>query len=301
MTQPISGIVPILLTPFDDSGAIDFDGLAAEIDFAIAAGVHGLGVALGSEVFKFNEAERLEVTTAVVGAVRGRVPVVINTGAHGTDLAVHYSRLAEKAGADALMVIPPHFWPVSAAEIAHYYQTIDAAVGIPIVLQDIPQAPVSPALAVRLAGECRNVRYVKVETLPITTKVMEMAAVASEVLTIFGGAGGGYFIEEMRRGARGTMPFPSQSDAFVETWNRFAAGDEAGARRVFDRTIMPVVRLGNQGGDTFFHIQKQLLVKRGIFRSAAVRAPTIAIDPVTRREIDELVEELAALPPVSEL
>lgn len=292
--RTIEGVVPILVTPFDEQGRIDVDSLKSLIDFNIAAGVHGLGVALGSEIFKFSEAERDLVARTVAGHVAGRVPVVINTGASGTDLAVQYSRAAEAAGADALMVIPPHFMPASAAEIADYYRTIDAAVGIPLILQDIPQAPVPPPLAVRLASECRNVRYIKVETLPSTTKVAEMAAAAGEVLTIFGGAGGSYFIEEMRRGAKGTMPFCSQPAAFVETWNRFRAGDEKGARQVFDSTIMAVNRLGAQGGDLFYHLHKQLLVRLGVIRTAVVRGPTIAVDPISQREIDELIEQLLA-------
>ena len=292
--QTIRGVVPILVTPFDERGRIDEDSLRSLIDFNIAAGVHGLGVALGSEIFKFNEAERDLLTRAVVKHVNGRVPVVINTGASGTDLALQYSRAAEAAGADALMVIPPFFMPASGAEIAHYYRTIDAGVGIPIILQDIPQAPVPPGLALRLADECRNVKYVKVETLPITTKVAEMSAAAGQRLIIFGGAGGSYFIEEMRRGAQGTMPFCSQPAAFVETWNRFQAGDEKGARQVFDAAIMAVNRLGSQGGDLFYHLHKQLLVKLGVIRHAYVRSPTITIDPVSQREIDELLEQLVA-------
>ncbi len=290
----LEGVIPILITPFDERGRIDVDSLQQLIDFNIAAGVHGLGVALGSEIFKFSEAERNQVAKIVVDHARGRVPVVINTGASGTDLAVQYSQAAETAGADVLMVIPPHFMPASATEILDYYKAIDAAVGIPIILQDIPQAPVPPGMATRLAAECRNIRYIKVETLPITTKVAEMSASASKVLTIFGGAGGSYFIEEMRRGAQGTMPFCSQPGAFVETWNRFQAGDEKGARQVFDASIMAVNRLGAQGGDVFYHLHKQLLVRLGVIKHAMVRSPTIVVDPVTQREIDELLDQLVA-------
>lgn len=292
--KPIEGVVPILVTPFDEEGRIDEASLRNLIDFNIEAGVHGLGVALGSEIFKFSEAERDTITRIVVTHTAGRVPVIINTGAPGTDLAVQYSRAAERAGADALMVIPPHFMPASAEEIVDYYRRIDAAVGVPLILQDIPQAPVPPGLALRLQGECRNVRYIKVETLPITSKVADMARVAGDVLTIFGGAGGSYFIEEMRRGARGTMPFCSQPREFVATWNRFQAGDEAGAREVFDATIMAVNRLGAQGGDVFYHLHKQLLVKLGVIRTALVRSPTLAVDPVTQGEIDQLIEQLVS-------
>jgi 4-hydroxy-tetrahydrodipicolinate synthase len=149
-------------------------------------------------------------------------------------------------------------------------------------------------MALRLKKECKNVSYIKVETLPITTKVADMAGAAGDQLTIFGGAGGSYFIEEMRRGARGTMPFCSQPKAFVETWDRFQAGDETGARKVFDSSIMAVNRLGAQGGDLFYHLHKQLLVRLGVIRTAVVRSPTITIDPITQREMTELIEQIAA-------
>jgi dihydrodipicolinate synthase/N-acetylneuraminate lyase len=292
MTTPLRGVVPILITPFDEEGRIDIDSLQSLVDFNIAAGVHGLGVALGSEIFKFNEAERDLVTRTVVDHVKGRIPIVINTGAAGTDLAVQYSRAAETAGADALMVIPPHFQPAGPSEIVDYYRTIDRAVKVPLILQDIPQAPVPPGMALRLREDCENVSMIKVETLPITTKVAEMAVAVGQRLTIFGGAGGTYFIEEMRRGAQGTMPFCSQPAAFVKTWDHFQSGDEKGARAVFDSSVMAVNRLAAQGGDLFYHVHKQLLVRLGVIRTAVVRSPTVTLDPVSQREIDELLDQL---------
>ena len=293
---PLRGVVPILVTPFDETGRIDEPSLRRLVDFNIAAGVHGLGVALGSEVIKFTEAERDAVIRCVVSAVGGRVPVVINSGAAGTDLAVAYSRRAEELGADALMVIPPSFMPVGVEEIADYYRQISKAVGIPIFLQDVPQAPISPGLALRIARECEHVTYIKVENLPVTSRVADMAQAAGDALTIFGGAGGSYFIEEMRRGSSGTMPFCSQPAAFVEVWDRFQRGDERGARKAFDDNVMAINRLGQQGGDLFYHMHKQLLVRQGIIRSAFVRSPTLRIDPVTQRELDELLADLVPEP-----
>ncbi len=59
MTLPeLHGVVPILLTPFDAHGRIDAESLRNLVDFTIDAGVHGLGIALGSEVYKLTEAER---------------------------------------------------------------------------------------------------------------------------------------------------------------------------------------------------------------------------------------------------
>jgi 4-hydroxy-tetrahydrodipicolinate synthase len=123
-----------------------------------------------------------------------------------------------------------------------------------------------------------------------------MSQAAGDRLTIFGGAGGSYFIEEMRRGAHGTMPFCSQPADFVAVWDAFQAGNEQAARERFDATIMAVNRLGNQGGDIFYAIHKQLLVRRGIIRNALVRSPTTAIDPITQREIDELLAQIVPTP-----
>ena len=288
----LQGVIPILVTPFDEKGRIDEESLANLIEFNIAAGVHGLGVAIGSEMFKFNEAERAQVTRRVIESTRRRVPVVINTGASGTDLAVYYSRLAEEAGADALMIIPPAFMPAWAAEVLDYYRQISAAVGIPIILQDTPAAPIHPSLAARIADECERVEYIKVETLPIVPKVDDMVRLAGDKLTVFGGAGGTYFIEELRRGSLGTMPFCSQPAAFVEVWNRYWSGDQRGARAVFEKTIMPVNKLASQGADIFYHVHKHLLLRQGVIRSATVRSPTVAIDEITQREINELLDDL---------
>jgi 4-hydroxy-tetrahydrodipicolinate synthase len=79
------GIFPILITPFDEHARIDEDSLRGLVEFNLAAGVHGLGIALGSEVFKLSEAERDQMTRIVVDQVAKRVPVVVNTGAAGTD------------------------------------------------------------------------------------------------------------------------------------------------------------------------------------------------------------------------
>ena len=177
-TETMQGVFPILVTPFDDKGRIDEESLRALVEFNLDAGVHGLGVAIGSEMFKFNEAERAEVTRIVIDQVRKRVPVVINTGAGGTDLAVFYSRTAEDAGADALMIIPPAFLPAGPDEVVDYYRAISDAVSIPIFLQDIPAAPIPPGLARRIAETAENVRYIKVETLPVTAKVAEMVNAA---------------------------------------------------------------------------------------------------------------------------
>lgn len=291
-TETMRGVFPILVTPFDEKSRVDEESLRRLIEFNLDAGVHGLGVALGSEIFKLSEAERDQVTRLVVDQVRGRVPVVINTGAPGTDLARFYSQRAEELGADALMILPPSFMPASPVEVLDYYRAISDAVNIPIFLQDVPTATIPAGLARQLAEECTWVQYIKVESVPITAKVAEMVAKAGDHLVVFGGAGGGYFIEEMRRGSVGTMPFCSQPEAFVGIWNAYQAGDERAAREIFDRTITPISRLAAQGVGIFYHVHKELLRHRGIIRTATVRSPAPPVDALTQRELQQVLDEL---------
>ena len=61
-TRAMQGVFPILITPFDEAGRVDEESLRRLVEFNINAGVHGLGVALGSEIFKLSEAERDQVT-----------------------------------------------------------------------------------------------------------------------------------------------------------------------------------------------------------------------------------------------
>ena len=79
-----NGVFPILLTPFDEQERIDEDSLRGEVDFVIDAGVHGVGLALGSEILSLSEAERQQLIRSVVDQVSGRVPVVVNTGAQSS-------------------------------------------------------------------------------------------------------------------------------------------------------------------------------------------------------------------------
>ena len=291
-TKIMQGVFPILVTPFNEDWTIDEESLRRLIDFDIEAGVHGLGIALGSEVFKLTEAERGQLTRIVVDQVAGRVPVVVNTGAAATDLAVFYSRMAEDAGADGLMVLPAvsPAAPVNQDEVLEYFQAVSDAVSIPIFVQDTNTAHVPADLAVRIAGSCRQVTHIKVESMPVMEAVASMVETAGDKLTVFGGAGGAFFIEELRSGSLGTMPWATQPHEFVEIWNLCRKGDEEAAKEVFIRKLFPISRISGTG--MFYEIQKEILRQRGIIRTAIVRRPSPAMSDMTRRELQRVIDQV---------
>lgn len=282
------GVFPILATPFDADERIDEDSLRNEVDFVIEAGVHGVGVALGSEILKLTEPERVQVIRIVVDQVRGRVPVVVNTGAQASFTAAAYSREAQDLGAAAVMCMPPA--PLSAAEARAYFKAISDAVGVPIFIQDTQTAPVPAPLMRQIADDSEHVGYAKVESPPQPAQVR--AAVEASGLIVFGGAGGTFFVDELRRGSVGTMPWPSQPHTFVKIWELWQAGDERGARDLHEREVVPLALLGIGGLRLGHTIHKELLRRRGVIRSAVVRAPADPLDDATSRELDELCDRL---------
>ena len=292
MTKELRGVITILAMPFDEQGRIDVDSLCKLVNFNIDAGVHGLGIALGSEIFKLSEGERDLALREVVAQAAGQVPIVVNTGAAGTDLALHYSRRAQELGADALMIFPPSFMPASAAEVRAYYKAISAGVEIPIVIQDFPDGPVPPPLVRQIVAESERVQYVKVEVHPTTERLSQGLEATGGRVGMFGGAGGNYLIEELRRGAIGTMPASSQPGAFVRLWDHFQAGSEDRAEEIFYGEILPLLRLTLLGSGVFFQLTKELLRRRGVINTAYVRAPFTPMDEATAGEANRLVEQL---------
>lgn len=289
----LTGIVPILLTPFHEDETIDYGSLRLEVDMALRAGVHGLGIAIGSEIFKLTPSERINLLRAVADQVAGEVPIIMNTSAAGTNVAIRLAQEAAEAGATRLMIWPPDFFPTGPDAVVTHLSRIATTAGLPIILQDVPQSPIPPALALRIAETVPLVDTIKVETQPTVEQVAAMVRAAGERLTVLGGAGGGTLVEEYRRGARGTMPFASQSHDFMAAWTALEAGDLASAEAIIENRILPVSRLGFQGRDLFYHVHKTLLKRSGRFRTTIVRMPTAIPDAVTQSEIDRLMTRIA--------
>jgi dihydrodipicolinate synthase/N-acetylneuraminate lyase len=287
----VRGVFPILVTPFDEQERVDEDSLRSLVDFNIGAGVHGLGIALGSEIQKLTEPEREQVIRIVVDQTRGRVPVVVNTGAQANLTAVLYSRQAVDLGAAAVMCLPPAP-PVSVSEMRAYFKAISDAVSVPVFIQDTQTTPVPAALIRRIADDNEQVRYAKVESPPQPTQVQAAVQASGGLVTVFGGAGGTYLLEELRRGSVGTMPWPSQPEAFVRIWDVWQAGDERQAAELHEREIAPLAKLATAGIRLGHTLHKELLRRRGVIRSSLVRAPSDALDEITRRELDAVCDRL---------
>jgi 4-hydroxy-tetrahydrodipicolinate synthase len=140
MSEPFHGVLPALITPFtEDGSALDTDALGAFVERLIGAGVGGLvpGGSTG-EFTTLTSAERRQLIEATVEAAAGRVPVVAGTGALSTRETVELSVHAERAGAAAVMIIPPFYDAPSWRELQAHYAAVAGAISLPIMYYNMP-------------------------------------------------------------------------------------------------------------------------------------------------------------------
>ena len=303
MARPgrLDGIIPILSMPFGDDEAIDFAGLTAQIDFLFRLGVQGVGFGFGSEIFRLTERERDEAVAVAARHVAGRVPVVVGVGANSTVAAIQRAEAARDAGADVLMVTPPAIVQPSADDVFAYYARLAETVDLPIIVQDAPGmvgTQLSPVLLVRLAREIERVVAIKVEALPTAPKVGAVATPVGDAASVLGGAGGLDFFHELERGASGTIPGAALPEVFIRVWDLHRRGQRDDARRLFNR-YLPLLSLSNRDLDTFLFVQKEILRRGGVLRTARLRAPSAPPDAELLAELDALLIDLdiAALRP----
>jgi 4-hydroxy-tetrahydrodipicolinate synthase len=135
-------VLPALITPFtEDGSAIDNGALAAIVDRLIGAGVAGLvpGGSTG-EFTTLSNTERRQLVEVTVEAAAGRVPVVPGTSALSTRETVELSLHAERAGAAAVMIVPPFYDALSWRELLAHYTAVADAIDIPIMYYNLPSA-----------------------------------------------------------------------------------------------------------------------------------------------------------------
>jgi 2-keto-3-deoxy-L-arabinonate dehydratase len=295
-----SGIFPIVNTTFHEDGSLDLDSQLRLVRFLLECGAHGLGLfGTASEGYTLSTEERLQLIRLIVREVNRRVPVIVSTGHTGTDVAVGLSRQAEAEGADALMVLPPYFLKPDADGIFEYFKAINDAVRIPIMIQDAPlmtQVPMGPALLARMARELEHVCYAKIEAPPTAPKITEITRAAGSDLILFGGLNGQFLLEELGRGASGTMPGSDLAAIFVRIWTLWQGNQHDEAREEFSR-YLPLIRYELQPG-LGVSVMKLNLFEWGVITSTRVRHPTRAVDEIGRQELAALRRTLD-LPAVS--
>ncbi len=128
-----------IITPFNEDGSINFEGLGTNIDYQIENGTDAIIICgTTGEASTMTEAEHLECIRYAVERTAKRVPVIAGTGSNDTRTAIELSQEAEKLGADGLLLVTPYYNKTTQAGLIKHYTMIADSVNIPIILYNIP-------------------------------------------------------------------------------------------------------------------------------------------------------------------
>jgi 4-hydroxy-tetrahydrodipicolinate synthase len=296
LNESARGVYVISVTPFDDRGALDLDGVDRLIDFYVKAGADGLTI-LGM----MGEAPKLAHDEAVAFARRviaraGRLPVVVGVSAPGLASMATLTKAVMDSGAAGVMIAPPGGLKGDDAIVAYFQNCAEAIGSAPFVLQDFPQAngvyiPVS--IVERVAATCPACVMLKHEDWPGLDKLTAVRAREKHGmrrLSILAGNCGIFLPFELARGADGAMTGYAYPEMLAEMCRLMAAGRRSEAHDLFDAHL-PLVRYEQQPG-AGLAVRKYVLWRRGALESDAQRKPGARVSRETAAEIDFMLERL---------
>lgn len=150
-----------IVTPMYEDGTVNYDKLAELLEDQIAGGTDAIIICgTTGESSTLTHEEHLEVIRYTVNRVAKRIPVVAGTGSNCTQTAVYLSQEAEKAGADALLLVSPYYNKATQNGLIRHYTQIAEAVSLPVILYNVPSRTGCNILPETVAHLVKNVKNI---------------------------------------------------------------------------------------------------------------------------------------------
>ena len=292
MSKQLIGMIPPILTPFNEDGSINEVLLAKEMDYAINAGVHGLSVGGSTgEGPTLRDEELRDLITIAKEHVGPEQPIVCGIMRTCTRDAVRAGLVAKEAGADAIMVTPTAYNVLVPDEegMFAFYSTLSEQVELPIIIYNvIPQNTIQPRLFHRLLNETEYVRCIK-QSVGGVPALYAMKMEVGEKGTLFA-ATDDMLATCFSLGAKGAISavvsaFPSYS---MDIWNAAQRGDWETAYAIQDKLYHPWQCIaGNQ-----FPIRMKYALQVMGRDAGLCRSPITHLSDEEKRQIEKAFESL---------
>lgn len=295
----LRGSYPPVVTPFKNGG-VDLDTFAALVHRQLQLGSHGVVVCgTTGEPSSLTAAERTELVQTAVRTVAGKIPVVAATGSQSFAETLELTIAAEKAGADALLVVTPYYIKPSQAGLVEYFVEIGRRSALPFLIYHIPgraAVSITTDTIARIADRLPTLAGMKhaVNDLEFVSEVLRrcggdfrvfcgLEALSFPMLAI-GGAGTMNAVANLA-----PEPVAALCDAV-------ARGDLAGARRLHDELFEL-----NQAifYDTNPIPLKYMMSRLGLLASAELRLPLVPLSDDKRTRCDEVLRRAGLLTPAA--
>lgn len=290
MSKQLIGMIPPILTPFNQDGSINEVLLANEMDYAIHAGVHGLSVGGSTgEGPTLRDEELRDLITIAKEHVRPEQPIVCGIMRTCTRDAVRAGLVAKEAGADAIMVTPTAYNVLVPDEegMFAFYSTLSEQVELPIIIYNvIPQNTIHPRLFHRLLNETEHVFAIK-QSVGGVPALYAMKMECGNKGTLFS-ATDDMLATCFSLGAKGAISavvsaFPGYS---MDIWNAAQQGDWETAYAIQDKLYHPWQCIaGNQ-----FPIRMKYALQVMGRDAGLCRSPITHLSDEEKRQIERAFE-----------
>lgn len=235
--QRLKGWMTALVTPFKD-GKLDEQSFRDLVNWQIEQGIHGLvPVGTTGESPTLSHDEHRRVVEMCIAEAKGRVPVVAGAGSNNTHEAVELARHAEKAGADAVLIVTPYYNKPNQEGMYRHFRAINDAIGIPIIMYNIPPRSVIDMSVdtMKRLFELKNIAGVKDATGNVGRISLQRHAMGPDFIQLSGDDITA--LSCLAAGAHGCISVVSNvaPRACVDLQNAAAKGDFAAALKVQDR------------------------------------------------------------------
>lgn len=298
--RSLHGVFPICATPFTTADEIDIPSLRRVVTHIVDSGAHGLVYpAIASEFQTLSDSERRAAVEVVAAATAGHTTLVIGVSSGTPEMSPQLAGEAAALGAAAVMLMPSARFGEDEAGLEALFSEVAARCDRPIILQNAPR-PLGPALStgavLRLIERVPQISYVKEETPPCGHRISALIEGAPDALLgVFGGAGGRFLMDELARGAAGSMPACEFSRIHVEIYQTYRAGNHKRARDLFNQ-LLPLLSFESVYRTT---ATKQILHQMGVIACSRCRDGNFPLDELDRRELNAILADLDGFFPMT--
>ena len=291
MRRTFTGCGTALVTPFTRDGGVDEAAVSRLARRQIDGGVHFL-VPCGTtgEVPTLTEEEQVRIVELIVAEAKGKVPVLAGAGGYNTREVIHMGKRMRAAGADGLLSVTPYYNKPTPEGLVQHYRAIGDAVGLPIVVYNVPGRTgcnVDAATLLRLS-EIPQVIAVKEASGNVTQMCEICASLPADFIVLSGDDA--LTLPLMAVGGRGIISvasneIPREMSQMVELGER---GDFAGARALHQR-IFNLLQINFVEANPI--PVKYAMASMGLLEEV-YRLPMVSPRPASKQKIDAVLQSL---------
>jgi 4-hydroxy-tetrahydrodipicolinate synthase len=283
--ERITGMIAATLTPFGERG-VNLDELGRHVDFLVRGGIPALAPAgTTGEFLYLSEEEKAAVVRTSVEAADGRARIIAGIWSLTAEGVAQLARAAEAAGADAVFLTTPIYYPATDEAVLAWYRAARQHTGLPLFAYSIPQYAVNKVSAdvLRRLMDEGTVQGIK-DSTGKADRVQELLDLSGGRIAVYG-ASDSFALQARRMGVDGFIS--ALANIYPGTFARIWNGDDA-AQAAIDRVRTAVKGYGGISG------LKALLCSRG-FDFGPTRLPFAELSEDEIRELLSTVEALGAL------